>query len=90
MNDEKSIRVEEIFKSIETKFNDNKNLDRELIEKLFEELKKFSNGEKIIKEISWLFGIGEEERHIVESKECLKVFRVDFKKCWKLIINNLN
>lgn len=80
--------VQEILKSIESEFNENRALNKKLIEKLFDELKKFSNGGNAIKELSWWFCIGEDERHVVDSKECKKVFIIDFKKCWK-VLNNL-
>lgn len=75
----------EIFKLIEKEFEDTKTLNRKSVQSFFEELKKLDNGELAIKEFTWLFGINESERHFVESKECRKVFLIDFKKCRKLL-----
>lgn len=57
----------------------------ELIQKFFDELRKFENGSFAVKEFTWLFGVGEADRHLVESKECRKVFLIDFKKSRKFL-----
>jgi hypothetical protein len=74
-----------VFTSIETDFEDSRILNDDLVKKFFDELMKFKNGSAAVKEFTWLFGIGENERHIVESKECRKVYLVDFKTCRKFL-----
>ena len=74
-----------ILTSIETEFDESRILNEDLVKKFFDELSKFENGASAIKEFTWLFGIGENERHMVDSKECLKKFLVDFKTCRKFL-----
>lgn len=71
----------DILTAIEKKFNEDKELDLSLVNSLFNELKKYQNGSDAIKEFKWIFGIGEELIHTVDSKECRKVFLINFKKC---------
>src|SRR5690349_12091588 len=74
-----------ILASLESDYEANRSLNDELLSKFFEELQKFENGSSAIKEFTWMFGLGEQERHIVEEKECRKVFLVDFKQCRKFL-----
>lgn len=71
----------EILTEIEKIFNNDRELDMKLVSVFFDELKKYQNGQEAIKEFRWLFGIGEESIHIVDSKECRKVYLVNFKTC---------
>lgn len=75
----------QILEEIEKKFNDEKELDMKAVNLLFDELKKYQNGEKAIQEFKWIFGLGEEEFHVVDSKECRKVFLINFKKCARFL-----
>lgn len=83
--DEISISLPQILEEIEKKFNDEKELDMKGVNLLFGELKKYQNGENTIKEFKWIFGLGEEEFHVVDSKECRKVFLINFKKCASIL-----
>lgn len=82
-----------VLTSLESEYEVSKTLNEELLNKLFEELNKFENGSTAIKEFTWMFGLGEETRHQVEnlgeSKECRKVFLVDFKQCRRFLNNFL-
>lgn len=72
----------EILTKMEKEFNDNdKVLKLELVDSLFAELKKYQNGSDAVKEFRWMLGIGEDEIHVVDSKECRKVFLINFKMC---------
>jgi hypothetical protein len=83
--DEISLSLPQILSEIEKKFNDEKELDMKSVDLLFHELKKYQNGEKAIKEFKWIFGLGEEEFHVVDAKECRKVFLINFKKCGRFL-----
>ncbi|CRL03924.1 CLUMA_CG017045, isoform A [Clunio marinus] len=87
MASESFATVTNLLSSIETEYEASRELNQEQIEKLFEELKKFENWQHAIKEFTWMFGLGEEQRHIVEKKECRKVYLVDFKACHKFLNN---
>lgn len=78
-------QIYELFKSIEKEYEDTKTLNRKSIDEFFGELRKVENGETAVKEFTWLLGIDESERHIVESKECRKVFLIDFRKCLRFL-----
>lgn len=82
---EKLKLISEIFNSIENEYEESKSLNKSLVQKFFDELKKFDNSDSAIREFTWLFGIDESERHFVESKECRKIVLVDLKKCRKLV-----
>lgn len=71
----------DILTAIEEKFNDNKELDLTQVAQLFDELKKYQNGQAAIDEFKWIFGIGEDLRHTVDERECRKVFLINFRKC---------
>lgn len=90
MTSENFSSASSIFNSIEAEFEASRNLNVELVKNFFDELMKFENGEAAVKEFTWQFGIGEETRHIVEDKECRKVYLVDFKKCRKYLDNFLS
>lgn len=77
--------VVKIFDEIESAYNTTKELDDGLVERFIAELKKFENGPAAVKEFSWLFGLGEADHHIVASKECKKIFLVDFRLCRKFL-----
>lgn len=85
MSSESLSTVSSILSSIETEFDESRTLNDDLVNKLFDELMKFENGAAAVKEFTWLFGIGEKERHMVEAKECRKVFLIDFKTCRKFL-----
>lgn len=87
MSSENTSTIFTIFTSIEAEFEKSRSLNDELIKSFFEELMKFENGGDAVKEFTWFFGIGEQERHIVESKECRKVYLIDFRKCQKFLNN---
>lgn len=84
---------------LESEYDTSRTLNEELLAKFFEELQKFENGAEAIKQFTWMLGLGEQTRHmvektnmeqnIVESKECRKVFLVDFKQCRKFLNNFL-
>lgn len=78
-----------ILNSIEKEYDPSRGLNSDLLAKFFEELAKLENGDAAVKEFTWLFGIGEEKRHVVESKECWKVYLVDFNHCRKYLNNFL-
>lgn len=85
MSSENTLGASSHLNSIEADFESSRALNDELIEKFFAELMKFENGSSAIKEFTWMFGLGEKDRHIVESKECRKVFLIDFKQCRKYL-----
>lgn len=85
MSSESFSSVSAILSSIESDFEVSKSLNQELVKSLFEELRKLENGESAVKEFSWLFGLGESERHQVDSKECILNYLVDFKTCRKYL-----
>lgn len=70
-----------ILSEIEKQYNEDKMLNPELVKVFFDELKKYQAGQDAINEFQWLFGLGEEKTHMVDSKECRKVFLVNFKIC---------
>jgi hypothetical protein len=85
MSSESFSSASEILNSIESEFEVSRTLNDDLVKKFFDELMKFENGEAAVKEFTWLFGIGEKERHQVDSKECLKFFLIDFKTSRKFL-----
>lgn len=85
MSSENISSVSTFLSSIETDYEESRTLNNDMVKKFFEELLKLENGTAAVKEFTWLFGIGENERHIVESKECRKVYLVDFKTCRKYL-----
>lgn len=90
MSSENTLCISSHLNSIETDFESTRVLNDELIKNFFAELMKFENGSSAIKELTWMFGLGEKDRHIVEhsshsSKECRKVFLIDFKQCRKYL-----
>lgn len=85
MSSENCNTASTLFDSIEADFEKNRVLSDELIQEFFDELRKFENGSFAVNEFTWLFGIGETNRHLVESKECRKVFLIDFKKSRKYL-----
>lgn len=87
--DEILLPLPQILAEIEKKFIDEKELDMKSVNLLFSELKKYQNGEEAIKEFKWIFGMGEEEFHMVDSKECRKVYLINFKVCGKFLQNFL-
>lgn len=78
-----------ILNSIEAVYDTSRGLNDELVAKFFDELMKLENGSAAVKEFTWLFGIGEEKRHVVESRECWKVYLIDFNHCRKYLHNFL-
>ena len=89
MSSDNFLCASSVLNSIEMEYDSSRALNEELIAKFFEELLKLENGSEAVKQFTWLFGIGEEKRHVVESKECLKVFLIDFKHCRKYLNNFL-
>jgi hypothetical protein len=87
MSSESPSGASKLFGEIEAKFETTKVLDYDLVDSFIAELKKLENGHAAVKEFSWLFGLGEKDHHTVESKECRKVFLIDFKKCRKFLNN---
>lgn len=80
-----------LFSLIESNFETSRSLNNELVDNFFKELKKNdTQNSAVVKELIFLFGIGENDYHIVDSKECRKIFLVDFKKCRKLLENFVN
>ncbi|KAG5667443.1 hypothetical protein PVAND_015423 [Polypedilum vanderplanki] len=79
--DDVCLPLPDILSKLEKQFNDDKTLNMQLVTTLFSELKKYQNGNDAIQEFRWLFGLGEEEIHMVDSKECRKVFLINFKTC---------
>lgn len=79
----------DILTAIEQKFNDDKALDMTQVAQLFDELKKYQNGQEAIKEFMWIFGIGEDLMHTVDERECRKVFLINFRKCANYLQNFL-
>lgn len=88
--DEKFKQICEVFRTIEKEYEDTKALNRKSIDEFFVELRKLENGEAAVKEFTWHFGLDESETHLVESKECRKVFLIDFRKCWRFLNNFMN
>ena len=84
-DDDVCLPLPEILEQIEKHFNIEKELDMNLVKIFFDELKKYQNGQDAIKEYRWLFGLGEESIHMVDSKECRKVYLVNFKTCSKYL-----
>lgn len=92
MSSENTSHVFTLLDSIEADFEAKRLLKADVIAKFFEELMKFENGAVAVKEFTWLFGVGETQNHMVEnddgeSKECRKVFLIDFKKSRKFLNN---
>lgn len=85
MSSENFLYASSLLNSIETEFDLSRGLNEELVAKFFEELLKLENGCTAVKEFTWLFGLGEEKTHIVESKACWKVYMVDFRQCRKYL-----
>lgn len=85
MSSENFSSASSILTTIETEFDESRTLNDALVKTFFDELLKLENGSEAVKELSWLFGLGESERHIVDSKECRKVFLIDFKTCRKYL-----
>lgn len=85
MSSESTSCVSSHLNSIEADFESSRALNDDLVEKFFAELMKFENGSSAIKEFTWMFGLGENDRHIVESKECRKVYLIDFNQCRKFL-----
>lgn len=74
-----------LLNQIEEEFERDRTLNDDLVSQFFETLKKMENGDFAIKEFTWLFGFGEKSHHIVEDKECRKVYLIDFKRCRKFL-----
>lgn len=90
MSSEHFLSASSIFNSLETEFEASHVLNAELVAKFFDELSKLENGIVAVKELTWLFGIGEEKRHLIDDKECRKVYLIDFKHCRKYLNSFLN
>lgn len=85
-NEDEILRpLPQILDEIERKFTNEKEFDYKSVDLLFSELKKYQNGDKAIQEFKWMFGMGEEEFHVVDSKECRKVYLINFKKCARFL-----
>ena len=89
MSSENISSASTVFSAIESDFETSHKINDDLVLKLFEELMKFDNGADAVKEFTWRFAVGEKDHHVVESKECRKVFLIDFKKCKKFLENFL-
>lgn len=85
MNTEKTSELSKIFTLIESEYESSRTMSDDNVQQFFDEIMKFDNGSSALKEFTWLFGIGEKDRHIVEAKECRKVYLIDFKKCRKFL-----
>jgi hypothetical protein len=83
--DDICVPLPEILGNLEKNYGDDKSLDLKLVNALFDELRKYQNGQTAVQEFMWLFGMGEESVHMVDSKECRKVFLVNFKTCAKYL-----
>lgn len=85
MSSENWSSVSTLLNQIEDEFERDRTLNDGLVNQFFETLKKMENGDFAVKEFTWLFGFGEKSHHIVEDKECRKVYLIDFKRCRKFL-----
>lgn len=89
MSSENTSVVHTLLTSIETDYESSRVLNDDLVKNFFDALLNFENGSEAVKQFVWFFGMGEKSRHMVESndgsKECRKVFLIDFKQSRKYL-----